>query len=90
MSGTSKAARRGILIKDGVTLEALAGVKQVFLDKTGTLPSSHARLQSIEVNGLADTQHLLGLTLSSGARPLIENLIWKPDAELNKGSAQER
>lgn len=64
MSGISRAARRGILIKDGVTLETLAGVKQVFLDKTGTLTSGHARLLSIEVNGLADPQRLLGLAAS--------------------------
>jgi len=64
MSGISRAARRGILIKDGVTLEALAAIKQVFLDKTGTLTSGHARLQSIEVNGLADPQRLLGLAAS--------------------------
>ena len=64
MSGISRAARRGILIKDGVTLEALAGIKQVFLDKTGTLTSGHARLQSIEVNGLEDPQRLLGLAAS--------------------------
>ncbi len=64
MSGISRAARRGILIKDGATLEALAGIKQVFLDKTGTLTSGHARLQSIEVNGLADPQRLLCLAAS--------------------------
>ena len=64
MSGISRAARRGILIKDGATLEALAGVKQVFFDKTGTLTSGHAHLQSIEVNGLADPQHLLVLAAS--------------------------
>ncbi|MBF4560359.1 heavy metal translocating P-type ATPase [Pseudomonas sp. p50] len=64
MSGISRAARRGILIKDGVTLEALAAIKQVFLDKTGTLTSGHARLQSIEVNGLTDPQRLLGLAAS--------------------------
>ena len=64
MSGISRAARRGILIKDGATLEALAGVKQLFLDKTGTLTSGHARLQSVEVNGQVDPQHLLGLAAS--------------------------
>jgi P-type E1-E2 ATPase len=61
MSGISRAARRGTLIKDGATLQALAGFKQVFLDKTGTLTSGHARLKSLEVNGLDDPQRLLSL-----------------------------
>lgn len=51
LSGISRAARRNILVRDGAVLEALAGVRQVFLDKTGTLTSGHARLQSIEVKG---------------------------------------
>lgn len=51
LSGISRAARRSILVRDGAVLEALAGVRQVFLDKTGTLTSGHARLQSIELNG---------------------------------------
>ena len=78
MSGISKAARRGILIKDGATLEALAGVKQVFLDKTGTLTSGHARLQSIEVNGLIDPQRLLGLAASlaqASTHPISQAIV---------------
>ncbi|WP_248802360.1 heavy metal translocating P-type ATPase [Pseudomonas sp. MWU13-2100] len=78
MSGISRAARRGILIKDGATLEALAGVKQVFLDKTGTLTSGHARLQSIEVNGLLDPQRLLGLAASlaqASTHPICQAIV---------------
>ncbi|VVP97406.1 heavy metal translocating P-type ATPase [Pseudomonas fluorescens] len=78
MSGISRAARRGILIKDGATLEALAGVKQVFLDKTGTLTSGHARLQSIEVNGLGDPQRLLGLAASlaqASTHPISQAIV---------------
>ncbi|WP_454866490.1 heavy metal translocating P-type ATPase [Pseudomonas umsongensis] len=78
MSGISRAARRGILIKDGATLEALAGVKQVFLDKTGTLTSGHARLQSIEVNGLADPLGLLGLAASlaqASTHPICQAIV---------------
>lgn len=37
MVATGKAAGRGVLIKDGETLERLASIKQVVLDKTGTL-----------------------------------------------------
>ena len=78
MSGISRAARRGILIKDGATLEALAGVKQVFLDKTGTLTSGHARLQSIEVNGMGDPQCLLGLAASlaqASTHPISQAIV---------------
>lgn len=78
MSGISRAARRGILIKDGSTLEALAGVKQVFLDKTGTLTSGHARLQSIEINGLSDPQRLLGLAASlaqASTHPICQAIV---------------
>ncbi len=37
MVSTGKSAEHGILIKDGETLERLAAIKQVVLDKTGTL-----------------------------------------------------
>jgi heavy metal translocating P-type ATPase len=78
MSGISRAARRGILIKDGVTLEALAEVKQVFLDKTGTLTSGHARLQSIETNGALDPQRLLSLAASlaqASTHPISQAIV---------------
>ncbi|WP_371919585.1 heavy metal translocating P-type ATPase [Pseudomonas sp. BBP2017] len=64
LSGISRAARRGVLIRDGLTLESLAGIKQVFLDKTGTLTSGHAGLQSIELNGQGEPLHLLKLAAS--------------------------
>ena len=78
MSGISRAARRGILIKDGATLEALAGAKQLFLDKTGTLTSGHARLQSVEVNGQVDPLHLLGLAASlaqASVHPISQAIV---------------
>lgn len=37
MVSTGKAAERGVLIKDGETLERLASIKKVVLDKTGTI-----------------------------------------------------
>jgi soluble P-type ATPase len=37
VSGISRAARRGIIIKGGAVLEALAGARVLLLDKTGTV-----------------------------------------------------
>ncbi|GAB0119134.1 heavy metal translocating P-type ATPase [Acidisoma sp. 7E03] len=48
VSGMSRCARRGILVKGGAVLEALAQAKTLFFDKTGTLTSGHPRLIAVE------------------------------------------
>ena len=49
IAGVAQSARRGILVKGGGALEALARAHTVLFDKTGTLTVGGARLLSIEV-----------------------------------------
>lgn len=48
VSGMSRCARRGILVKGGGALERLAQASILFFDKTGTLTGGRARLVAIE------------------------------------------
>ncbi len=59
LSGISRCARRGILVKDGTTLEALAKTRIVMLDKTGTLTTGRAAIERIETTGTISRDQLL-------------------------------
>ena len=59
-SGIGNASKHGILLKGGRVIEALASVKAVALDKTGTITSGEFKVQNVETVGshVSNTQLL--------------------------------
>lgn len=64
VSGVSRCAGRGVLVKGGGALERLARVRRLFLDKTGTLTAGRARVTGIEAAPGVEPDEVLRLAAS--------------------------
>lgn len=64
ISGISNAARSGVLVKDGGTMERLARVQTAVLDKTGTLTYGVARVSHIVTSPEMGEDELLTIAAS--------------------------
>ncbi|WP_112662114.1 heavy metal translocating P-type ATPase [Microvirga flavescens] len=64
ISGISRAAKAGILIKGGKALETLARIRALVIDKTGTLTHGEARVVAIHAESGLSQDDLLRLTAS--------------------------
>ena len=83
IAGVAQAARRGILVKGGGPLEALARAHTVLFDKTGTLTVGGARLLSVEVapGEMADEVLMLGASLEQASHHVIADAIVQAGTE---------
>ncbi|MFZ2155767.1 MAG: heavy metal translocating P-type ATPase [Bradyrhizobium sp.] len=83
IAGVARAARRGILVKGGGPLEALARAHTVLFDKTGTLTVGGARLLSVEVapGETAEEVLLLGASLEQASHHVIAGAIVQAGTE---------
>ena len=70
ISGMSRTARFGVLVKDGGVLETLARIRIAVLDKTGTLTHGQAAVTEVRaIEGYSETDILMyaaGLDQASG------------------------
>jgi heavy metal translocating P-type ATPase len=64
ISGMSRAAKQGILIKNGGALEALSRIRTVIIDKTGTLTHGVAHVAEVRTADGVSADELLRLTAS--------------------------
>jgi heavy metal translocating P-type ATPase len=85
ISGLSRAAKFGILIKGGKAIETLARVRTVVIDKTGTLTVGQARLVANHVDAGVTASEVLRIaaSLDQASKHIIAQTI--VDEARNKG-----
>ncbi len=78
MVGVGRAAKNGILIRGGRTLEQLAGIKTIVFDKTGTLTTGNFSNLEIQLLGNITEQKAKEIILAleqNSSHPLAKSLV---------------
>jgi len=78
MVGIGRAAKNGVLIKGGNTLENFASVKQIVFDKTGTLSTGEFKIKQIHLLNGADektVKTMLCKMESSSSHPIAKSIV---------------
>jgi Cu+-exporting ATPase len=86
MVGIGRAAKKGILIKGGSTLEQFAKGKNIVFDKTGTLTTGQFVIKSTKLYALVNEQELKDILFSiehHSSHPIAKSIAdyLKPDAK---------
>ena len=82
MAGANSAARRGILIRDGVALEKAGKITAVIFDKTGTLTVGRPELAAVkEFGSPISSAKVLAVALAQGSTHPISQALAKVSAE---------
>ncbi len=76
-SGIGAGSRKGILFKDGISLEALARVKAVVMDKTGTLTNGSFSVKNVHTAGCSETEFLAACAAceQNSTHPIAKSIL---------------
>lgn len=88
MVGIGRAAKRGILIKGGNTLELFAKIKNIVFDKTGTLTSGNFKIKNINyIGGISEEEvkELLFRLEQHSSHPIAKSIV----SELKNSSSNK-
>jgi len=83
MVGLGRAAKNGILIKGGDTIEAVTNAKYVVFDKTGTLTTGKFRIRDIKAESDARIEKIRGIIIAIEERsnhPIAKSLVTELEA----------
>ncbi|MFN8622373.1 MAG: heavy metal translocating P-type ATPase [Chloroflexota bacterium] len=77
VAGISRSAKRGIIVKGGGALEALAGARTLLMDKTGTLTTGRPRVERVAVppGGDPDTVLAIAASVEQASPHVLANAI---------------
>jgi Cu+-exporting ATPase len=78
MVGIGRAARRGILIKGGNTLEEFAKIRHIVFDKTGILTTGEFRIKEVKGSDGANEQELVNVLYSleqNSSHPIARSIV---------------
>ena len=70
-SGIGVGSKKGILFKGGATMEALAGIKQVALDKTGTVTEGSFGVQQV----VGDVLEICAACEKNSTHPIAQSIV---------------
>lgn len=89
MVGVGRAAKNGILIRGGRTLEQLAGIKTIVFDKTGTLTTGNFSNLKIQITGNITEQKAKEIILAleqNSSHPLAKSLVKLLSKEISQNA----
>lgn len=91
--GLGRAARNGMLIKGGDTLESLKTVKHIVFDKTGTLTTGKLRIESYVTRGIDDDtfKNIVASMEQHSSHPIAKsvNQQWQPEKPVSFANIRE-